>query len=453
MTSLFKLLEEYNLLKSKKRLEVLLNMRPHDYTEFMDKAEKILLKWKSVNASSLNNPFNLWLPYPNEIALEQLPNYSFLFEKIYLVDPMSDLCSLLEMDDNQKSNYWHSIIKELGLSQNQTAQGIQKWFDGKDYKVTHFARVISASRLNKVIETYINNRELIEEGVVIPFIEPPLNYEPDLAMSFGVNLVTDLFEKTPNFANFVKTKIKHYTKDQSIDMVLDNNEFALFAHETLEVWRFLLTTSAFKTAFPSEKSSSIELGDINNQIYINKIIELGVPLIGDNAHLLKNIGWPTPEDELTITAIKGIPSGKILEIRDKEQPAIEKFRYNTRTKLEAMRMAVKGDDYSQLVKKFQSEQKEQVAEIKLLVEHIKKDHLRKMAHQISLMAFSAGGAVLSASVASQNPASLIGVGVAGAGLSKGISSLIETWISYQEKMDELKHKDNYILWRIQQVIR
>src|SRR3989304_2624542 len=133
---------------------------------------------------------------------------------------------------------------------------------------------------------------------------------------------------------------------------------------------------------------------------------MGASLVGDNARLLSNIQWPTPEDELEVTAIKGIPSHKIMEIRDKEQDAIEKFRYNTRVKLEEMRVSVKENDYSQLVKKFQAAQKEQIAEIKLLAEHIKKDHLRKIAHQISLMAFSAGGAILSASMATQNPASL-----------------------------------------------
>ena len=447
--SIFTVLNEYGLLKDKNRTRQLLNMKPVEFSELLDQVQGTLPKWASLSTQKNNNPFNLWLPYPNELTLGQLTNYSLLFEKVYLIDPIYDFCSWMEMNDDESSDYFAVANSLLGLSENPTARYLDEWIGKNDYKVTHAIRRITASRLSRTIESYVQNRELIEEGVVVPFIEPPLRYEPNSAMSFAVKVVIDSIDKNTEIAKHAREKIKGATKEKSIDILVDSDEYAFFLHEWGEITRFLMTTSAFKTTFPSENSPNLELGGKNNLLYINKIIEMGASLVGDNARLLSNIQWPTPEDELEVTAIKGIPSHKIMEIRDKEQDAIEKFRYNTRVKLEEMRVSVKENDYSQLVKKFQAAQKEQIAEIKLLAEHIKKDHLRKIAHQISLMAFSAGGAILSASMATQNPASLIGIGVAGAGLSKGISSLIETWISYQEKVDALKSKDNYILWRVQ----
>src|SRR3989304_2114548 len=135
--SIFTGLNEYGLLKDKNRTRQLLNMKPVEFSELLDQVQGTLPKWASLSTQKNNNPFNLWLPYPNELTLGQLTNYSLLFEKVYLIDPIYDFCSWMEMNDDESSDYFAVANSLLGLSENPTARYLDEWIGKNDYKVTH----------------------------------------------------------------------------------------------------------------------------------------------------------------------------------------------------------------------------------------------------------------------------------------------------------------------------
>lgn len=447
--SIFSLFDEYGVLKAKNRLNILLNMKPVEYTGFLDKLEKILPQWEAVKSHKDDEPFDLWLPYPSETTLKHAPNYTFLFDRIYLLDPISDLCGYLEMDDNDAKNYFSSWERKNTVQEHLLVKIGEKLSADESNETINLLRRITANRLSNIISTYIENRDLIEGAILIPFTGAPINVTANSLLDFGVQLVKEAVDENLELMN----KMKAVKRNQRSHKLLTDPQTTAIFYEYSEVLRFLLTTSGFKEAFPAEISSNLDFGDGKNKVYISKLIQLGTSLLGENANLVNNIRWPTPNDELSITSIAGIPPQEILNIRQKELAAIENFRYKTRKKLIDMRASAGTKDYSALVQAFQFEQKGQIAEIKMLSEHIKKNHLRKISHQVGIMAFSAAGAILSASAALQNPINLIGVGLAGAGVTSGISSLLETWISYQAEMEKLHERDSYILWRVQQGIK
>lgn len=214
-----------------------------------------------------------------------------------------------------------------------------------------------------------------------------------------------------------------------------------------ELTPFLITCSVFKDLFPSEKVTSLDFGGTNNKRLLDDIIRLGSKEI-DELELIKSIQWPSAENQLISATLDGVPPYELLNLRDKEQYLIDKFRANLQDKLQKLQLSIGDNNYKEVIHSIRIEQKKQIAEVELLASRIKKDYLKKISHQVSVIMISAAGSILSAIASTKNPLALIGVGIGGSGISTNLNKLIETWTTYKNELEKMKEKDGYVLWKV-----
>jgi len=293
----------------------------------------------------------------------------------------------------------------------------------------------------------------------VPFVDTNLDYANfvdfiPIAMERLVSYTVDNYadKLTTQFKSDWDLLVEKHKDNPDKDFLAEEIARAFFSRQglaLLDIWRFLANTLVFKELFPSSYSENLYFGGDKNKYYIDGVVKMCNDDISTKLGIIPSrISWPTPEDELIFSTLKNIPSSELLLIREKEKDAIEKFQYGMQGKLLDIKKSVGTGDYRDLIKKLRLEQQKQVAEISLLVERIKRDYLRKLAFQISTTTLSAAGAILSATLSTSDPLTILGTGIGSAGFTAGVTKLIETWICFKSEMEKIREKDAYILWKL-----
>ena len=455
---IFKLLDEYNLLKPKDRAKVISHLSPNEANDLIYKISQVASRGDDKKDAILK----LSIPYPTIDVLKQIPSYLFLFKKVYVPDPLTDYLQWVGYTPEE----WEYIAQEsFRLIAKKTPY--EELFDlVKKYKQSiekiNLLEIIKAQgidSLNRLISIYVEYEDLINENVLVPFVDTNLDYANfvdfiPIAMERLVSYTVDNYadKLTTQFKSDWDLLVEKHKDNPDKDFLAEEIARAFFSRQglaLLDIWRFLANTLVFKELFPSSYSENLYFGGDKNKYYIDGVVKMCNDDISTKLGIIPSrISWPTPEDELIFSTLKNIPSSELLLIREKEKDAIEKFQYGMQGKLLDIKKSVGTGDYRDLIKKLRLEQQKQVAEISLLVERIKRDYLRKLAFQISTTTLSAAGAILSATLSTSDPLTILGTGIGSAGFTAGVTKLIETWICFKSEMEKIREKDAYILWKL-----
>jgi len=455
---IFKLLDEYNLLKPKDRAKVISHLSPNEANDLIYKISQVASRGDDKKDAILK----LSILYPTIDVLKQIPSYLFLFKKVYVPDPLTDYLQWVGYTPEE----WEYIAQEsFRLIAKKTPY--EELFDlVKKYKQSiekiNLLEIIKAQgidSLNRLISIYVEYEDLINENVLVPFVDTNLDYANfvdfiPIAMERLVSYTVDNYadKLTTQFKSDWDLLVEKHKDNPDKDFLAEEIARAFFSRQglaLLDIWRFLANTLVFKELFPSSYSENLYFGGDKNKYYIDGVVKMCNDDISTKLGIIPSrISWPTPEDELIFSTLKNIPSSELLLIREKEKDAIEKFQYGMQGKLLDIKKSVGTGDYRDLIKKLRLEQQKQVAEISLLVERIKRDYLRKLAFQISTTTLSAAGAILSATLSTSDPLTILGTGIGSAGFTAGVTKLIETWICFKSEMEKIREKDAYILWKL-----
>lgn len=455
---IFKLLDEYNLLKPKDRAKVISHLSPNEANDLIYKISQVASRGDDKKDAILK----LSILYPTIDVLKQIPSYLFLFKKVYVPDPLTDYLQWVGYTPEE----WEYIAQEsFRLIAKKTPY--EELFDlVKKYKQSiekiNLLEIIKAQgidSLNRLISIYVEYEDLINENVLVPFVDTNLDYANfvdfiPIAMERLVSYTVDNYadKLTTQFKSDWDLLVEKHKDNPDKDFLAEEIARAFFSRQglaLLDIWRFLANTLVFKELFPSSYSENLDFGGDKNKYYIDGVVKMCNDDISTKLGIIPSrISWPTPEDELIFSTLKNIPSSELLLIREKEKDAIEKFQYGMQGKLLDIKKSVGTGDYRDLIKKLRLEQQKQVAEISLLVERIKRDYLRKLAFQISTTTLSAAGAILSATLSTSDPLTILGTGIGSAGFTAGVTKLIETWICFKSEMEKIREKDAYILWKL-----
>jgi len=455
---IFKLLDEYNLLKPKDRAKVISHLSPNEANDLIYKISQVASRGDDKKDAILK----LSILYPTIDVLKQIPSYLFLFKKVYVPDPLTDYLQWVGYTPEE----WEYIAQEsFRLIAKKTPY--EELFDlVKKYKQSiekiNLLEIIKAQgidSLNRLISIYVEYEDLINENVLVPFVDTNLDYANfvdfiPIAMERLVSYTVDNYadKLTTQFKSDWDLLVEKHKDNPDKDFLAEEIARAFFSRQglaLLDIWRFLANTLVFKELFPSSYSENLDFGGDKNKYYIDGVVKMCNDAISTKLGIIPSrISWPTPEDELIFSTLKNIPSSELLLIREKEKDAIEKFQYGMQGKLLDIKKSVGTGDYRDLIKKLRLEQQKQVAEISLLVERIKRDYLRKLAFQISTTTLSAAGAILSATLSTSDPLTILGTGIGSAGFTAGVTKLIETWICFKSEMEKIREKDAYILWKL-----
>lgn len=446
------ILKNADLLKQHKRLEKLTHLSASDYSLLLDKLDQVA-KISTTKASNTTRLNDLWLPYVSGNIFDDIPGYLFLFDKVYLLDPLYDYFVWLEQGNEKSRLIAQTTLKNVTGENTRYIDAVMKIMDETNYE--HRLKQTNINKVNSVIEQYYKLQDLIENGA-LDFHYDMTSQEnyPDAMTYFQLSVINDQLDNAINKSpdKIAELNIELSSNLKTIPQTIED-AFQFYTSDAMlslqyEVFRLFYTSLNFKSIFPAQQCSNIDFGDEKNKHLFDKIIEFGSNYL-DKDLVLNGIRWPQPEDELIFTMLSGIPPQELLTIREKERSALDNFRYGMQKKLLDIRGAVGTKDYSKLIKSFQLEQKKEVAEIKLLSEHINKKYFKQVTNNILIATTSAAAAILSASVAVNDPISLLGIGIGSAGATTGLSKLIETWIEYTSELDKMKEKDAYILWKAQ----
>jgi len=455
---IFKLLDEYNLLKPKDRAKVISHLSPNEANDLIYKISQVASRGDDKKDAILK----LSILYPTIDVLKQIPSYLFLFKKVYVPDPLTDYLQWFGYTPEEGE---YIAQKSFRLSTKKTPY--EELFDlVKKYKQSiekiNLLEIIKAQgidSLNRLISIYVEYEDLINENVLVPFVDTNLDYANfvdfiPIAMERLVSYTVDNYadKLTTQFKSDWDLLVEKHKDNPDKDFLAEEIARAFFSRQglaLLDIWRFLANTLVFKELFPSSYSENLYFGGDKNKYYIDGVVKMCNDDISTKLGIIPSrISWPTPEDELIFSTLKNIPSSELLLIREKEKDAIEKFQYGMQGKLLDIKKSVGTGDYRDLIKKLRLEQQKQVAEISLLVERIKRDYLRKLAFQISTTTLSAAGAILSATLSTSDPLTILGTGIGSAGFTAGVTKLIETWICFKSEMEKIREKDAYILWKL-----
>jgi len=455
---IFKLLDEYNLLKPKDRAKVISHLSPNEANDLIYKISQVASRGDDKKDAILK----LSILYPTIDVLKQIPSYLFLFKKVYVPDPLTDYLQWFGYTPEEGE---YIAQKSFRLSTKKTPY--EELFDlVKKYKQSiekiNLLEIIKAQgidSLNRLISIYVEYEDLINENVLVPFVDTNLDYANfvdfiPIAMERLVSYTVDNYadKLTTQFKSDWDLLVEKHKDNPDKDFLAEEIARAFFSRQglaLLDIWRFLANTLVFKELFASSYSENLYFGGDKNKYYIDGVVKMCNDDISTKLGIIPSrISWPTPEDELIFSTLKNIPSSELLLIREKEKDAIEKFQYGMQGKLLDIKKSVGTGDYRDLIKKLRLEQQKQVAEISLLVERIKRDYLRKLAFQISTTTLSAAGAILSATLSTSDPLTILGTGIGSAGFTAGVTKLIETWICFKSEMEKIREKDAYILWKL-----
>ena len=450
---IFKVLDEYNLLKPYKRLQTISELSENDINSLTDKLSVAVER----RIKNEDNDFIINMPYPSLELMKEIPDYLFICDKVYTPDPLVDYLYSLSKSDEEIvrliERFHNTSLNKLFKDASDRLDRSMSFRDKYDINLNEIIRSKQIKKVDKMINYYISYRDLIDEGVFVPFTDSTIGYDSDaidMAFARGLELIGPRFEQ-----NFNQLNNKLNSRIQSLDDVaLAVKEIVVeyFQNISEEQWNELMylsqyipTTLALKEFFPSKGFENLAFGGDQNRKHIDNAVQLLGEWIDEKETA---IVWPAPEDEILFSTISNIPPQELLAIRYAERDALQKYRFIVQEKLIDIRNTLGTKEHSDIIRKFSLEQRKQVTEISMLANHIQKDHLRKSSFQITTTLLSAAGAILSAIVSTQDPLALVGTGIASAGFTAGISKLIETWISYKSEMDKLREKDSYILWKL-----
>lgn len=455
---LFKLLDEFDLAKPKNRIKNLINLSTNDLDVLIEAlSESFTEKTSIASASEQTNPWELCLPFFSNATLEQIPSYLFAFDKVCILDPLVDYFYELQDPNISVVEKASRILLEKNENPPQATKYatnpdlyriIKPFLDQASWEIK--LKEISAKKIDGVINHYLKYKELIQENILIPYVDLSSDYSNYAAgMLYMVdNLVNKIAEKY-SISKDTYSKEREKFKNDPQGLINSAEDFMpILWSEASEVLHFMPSALNFKSTFPSNSYPNITFGDEKNKVLLDSTIALLSKSLKDEN--IENIKWPNHNDELIFPSLSGIPSDDILNIRQKEKEAFEKYRYYTQKKLLEMKAVAGTKDYASLTKAFQIEQKAQITEISLLYKNIKSNLQRRITHHIGSVTLSVAATVLAAISTTNDPLTLLGIGVGSSGTMIGIEKLIEDWITFQSEKDKLKEKDTYILWRMYQ---
>lgn len=429
----------------------LLEMNPNEFLQVLDDYDKAISKPKSQEKEEAKKDETLWLPYPSTNSVQNSIAYLLLFDRVKLIDPLYDYLTFLSMENMEFVTMLNSFTKTLGLelsskefSKIVNDRAFVSFFE--EFKTT--LKEYCAEQAAKLIGSYYQNKQAINEGIIIPHINTGVSYDAKICLLFARLMI----ERTlpPNIQHLEPTTRREFIERlQLLRQAIRNNK--VFP-SLVEMYRFFLTTSVFKHIIPSQDSNQIDIGDSRNKATLDKMMKIGVDLLQEKIHIVEEIKWPEPYDEMFVPTITGIPSELLLEIRSKESDTIKKFRYDTKLRLTRLNHVLGTKDYSKLLSEIHLEQQAQVAELDLLVKHIRSEFMRKSVHHVSITFASASWAILSAIAVQNQPLAMLGLELGIGGTIAGVSSLLDNWISYERNLNSLKETDSYILWKLQREV-
>jgi hypothetical protein len=120
------------------------------------------------------------------------------------------------------------------------------------------------------------------------------------------------------------------------NLMAEERQFGLF----MEMYQFFVTTTVLKSLFPATKTSNLDLGGDENEQTLNRVVQIGASLLGENIEFLNKIRLPQPEESLIVPLLAGVPPQELLTIREKEKLAIDSFRHKLQKKLIEMRATI-----------------------------------------------------------------------------------------------------------------
>jgi len=167
---IFKLLDEYDLLKPKERVRVISHLSPNEAKDLIDKISQVATRENDRKDTMLK----LSVPYPTIDVLKQIPSYLFLFKKVYVPDPLTDYLQWFSYTPEEGE---YIIQKSFRLSTNKVPY--EELFSLRDkYKdlieriePLEIIKAQEIDNLNRLISIYVEYEDLINENVLVPFVD------------------------------------------------------------------------------------------------------------------------------------------------------------------------------------------------------------------------------------------------------------------------------------------
>jgi hypothetical protein len=452
-----KTLDDLQLIKPRNRMDRILALEASDLNQALTSLESSMSGLeREYRPGRRFNPFEVWFPYPSETLLHQVPAYLLVFEKAYMVDPLFDVLVTYESVIEHKGDFRDFISDVYFDTVRRTHPEIAVLFvEGVERReetleavwgvMCQQSKVALGAKLNRLIERYLRNKDLLDEGSLV------MCYS-DIEARDYVGAFEFLYLLSRQFASFYRNDLPELRQALDSSRPEDAASWLIDRGLSLDLAADLsylfANSSLLKRHLSPSTAPSITIGDRRTERLLNAMINLAGDLLGDNVQVISEIQWPTRELEYVIESLDGIPAQELLSVRDRERDVLDNFRHGMQQKLLDLKTEAGSDKYSELIWRLHAEQEQQAAEIQLMLDRIKKEHLRKIVHQIGTVTLSVAGTILSAAASVRDPAALVGLGLGAAGVTAAASKVVETWIDYKTKMDELKERDAYLLWKL-----
>lgn len=153
---------------------------------------------------------------------------------------------------------------------------------------------------------------------------------------------------------------------------------------------------------------------------------------------------------IQIPSLQNVPIERVLEIVSKEPEVFESFRSALNERLLQINAPPGSIEREKEIAAIAQNLQKDIYSIQLAFENIRKDFARRFALNLILSTFSIVIAGISAVGQNLNALSLLGSIFASTTLGASAKELVNEWIEFRAKRDELKSSTNYMVWQLLQ---
>lgn len=428
-------------------------------TDWSNLADELEAYYDTLSPSTdIISPLTFDFPSLPPDLLPKISTHLIFADKVFVDDPLLIIARPLGWKKIQSKG----VLEFIAQKHPDLAEEDLEDLYGNLGTIAAFAEETLVDQAVKVLRFYLQAKELIQEGKLVPYNNAisgnwPVKYWEtfyniarkdkrfqsiiglDKKTAFKVALIPLLLRVIPNKSVLGKNLDTIY-EEQLTSLI---NKMVLAAPMVASVSAFVFTwgNRGRSTDFIHPDLAYLFRMELECIAQLNKELPPHQRILLPSSFSLNGIQIPS---------LQNVPIERVLEIVSKEPEVFESFRSALNERLLQINAPPGSIEREKEIAAIAENLQKDIYSIQLAFENIRKDFARRFALNLILSTFSIVIAGISAVGQNLNALSLLGSIFASTTLGASAKELVNEWIEFRAKRDELKSSTNYMVWQLLQ---
>lgn len=386
-----------------------------------------------------NSIFDFWIPSTPEAGINKVASNLLFANSVTLSDPLYDHLCFLESDIASKYTRFTDFLNNATNRKEHMCLDCLK-------QLEPIVEDVSREKLESILIFYVKSKPLIEDGRLIPYIDPTPRVRPIFDTPF-VDIIRKFDKETDEFVSKLESARDHLFNTTGNGHFVNEISKPYLPHyidiAMLETSALVGIDEVLSNEFIP--SSSIDfLGHTSFDLFkaFYKLLQSKTKKESEQEFN------PITVNHFSLPTLSGVDIREIPEILHKENNSLEQFKASLQSKVMAISSPYGSREWQFEIDKTRTQLQRDLIELQQTMTHIKNNYSAKQIANLGFMSFSLGIASLALLHQSIDPITAFQSVAGAAGLSTSMKNLIENWLEYRKDVSEQKRKDIYFLWRL-----